>query len=593
MNPENLVLVLRQLIQDGKLSQRQLAECERLSLGTVNRAVNYAKDRAWLESGEEGLVLTEEGRTFLESYRVKNAIILAALPRSQRLPPMYDWPRGLTQVKGCPIIERQIEYLQEAGIRRISIMVGHMKETFDYLVDKYGVDLIYNPDYREKNPFSSLYHSLVLMDNTYVIGGEVWLDANVFETFEPISYLSVVFSEKMTESWCLEASPAGWVKDFYLGGAECFQFRGPAYFNRDVLPVYKELVREAYQDPRESPYFWQVILSENFRKLPIKLKDLTGLAYEFETVADLRTFDDSYWSDIRKEILALLPESYEAGPGDIRDLKMLSEGHDSLSYSFSLGGEALVFRKPGEWSRKRFDRAREKETYQVLAPLLVTDEVISLDVETGYRLTRYFEGARISDPFDDGDLKVAMEMIRRVHDRKIIVDYSFDIGGKIDFYEDMVRAFGALHFRDVREVRKKVDRLLEVIGRLEVPQVLCHGDYLFANILFLKNGGIRLIDWEYAGMGDPLMDVAMYGIFSFFDKDRLDLSLSFYLGRQAREEESFRLYLYAALAGYLWSFWGLLKQAYGIEMAEYPMRTYRYTKDFFKILESMDPSLAD
>ena len=48
------------------------------------------------------------------------------------------------------MIERQIKQLHEVGIRNITIAVGYLKEKFEYLIDKYGVELLYNPEYTSK-----------------------------------------------------------------------------------------------------------------------------------------------------------------------------------------------------------------------------------------------------------------------------------------------------------------------------------------------------------------------------------------------------------------------------------------------------------
>ncbi len=50
------------------------------------------------------------------------------------------------------MIERQIKQLHEAGIRNITIAVGYLKEKFEYLIDKYGVELLYNPSIPAKTP---------------------------------------------------------------------------------------------------------------------------------------------------------------------------------------------------------------------------------------------------------------------------------------------------------------------------------------------------------------------------------------------------------------------------------------------------------
>ena len=52
---------------------------------------------------------------------------------------------------GETLIERIIKQLHERGIQEIYIVVGFMKEKYEYLIDKYGVELVVNPEYAKKN----------------------------------------------------------------------------------------------------------------------------------------------------------------------------------------------------------------------------------------------------------------------------------------------------------------------------------------------------------------------------------------------------------------------------------------------------------
>jgi thiamine kinase-like enzyme len=61
--------------------------------------------------------------------------------------------------------------------------------------------------------------------------------------------------------------------------------------------------------------------------------------------------------------------------------------------------------------------------------------------------------------------------------------------------------------------------------------VLCHNDPYHLN--FLDDGGLWLIDWEYAGMGDPLYDLAGIGL--NLDREGRDLLLRTYYGEVTPE----------------------------------------------------------
>ena len=78
------------------------------------------------------------------SYKVDNAIIMAAGTSSRFAPLSYEMPKALIEVKGEILIERQIRQLQQAGIRQIIVVVGYKKEQFEYLNNKFGVVIVEN-----------------------------------------------------------------------------------------------------------------------------------------------------------------------------------------------------------------------------------------------------------------------------------------------------------------------------------------------------------------------------------------------------------------------------------------------------------------
>ena len=72
------------------------------------------------------------------------AIILAA-GMGTRLRPLTDnKPKSLVEVAGEAMAERQVRFLKEKGIDDIVMVVGYQKEAFEYLVDRYGVRLVFN-----------------------------------------------------------------------------------------------------------------------------------------------------------------------------------------------------------------------------------------------------------------------------------------------------------------------------------------------------------------------------------------------------------------------------------------------------------------
>lgn len=100
--------------------------------------------------------------------KVFNAVILAAGQGIRMIPINNSVPKALLDVNGEILIERIIEQLIESNINDITIVVGFMEDQFHYLIDKYGVKLVSNAEYKEKNNLHSLNLVRNLINNTYI-----------------------------------------------------------------------------------------------------------------------------------------------------------------------------------------------------------------------------------------------------------------------------------------------------------------------------------------------------------------------------------------------------------------------------------------
>lgn len=106
-------------------------------------------------------------------------------------------------------------------------------------------------------------------------------------------------------------------------------------------------------------------------------------------------------------------------------------------------------------------------------------------------------------------------------------------------------------------------------------KVLTHIDAVPDNFLFVDKDGkeeIRLIDWEYAGMQDPHVDVAMFCIYSLYNKRQVDRLIAAYFTEGCNDETRIKIYCYIAACGLLWSNWCEYKRNLGVEFGEYSLR---------------------
>lgn len=180
--------ILNALLLEPFINQRVLAEVSGHSLGVVNRSLKELIKAGYLN---EAICPTAKAVAEYKNKTPKRAIILAAGFGMRMVPINTEMPKGLLEVNGEPLIERIIKQLHEVGIQEIYVVVGFMKEKYEYLMDEYGVELVVNPDYAAKNNLHSLRLVKEHLENAYIVPCDIWCDRNPFHRHELYSWYMV------------------------------------------------------------------------------------------------------------------------------------------------------------------------------------------------------------------------------------------------------------------------------------------------------------------------------------------------------------------------------------------------------------------
>ena len=165
---------------------------------------------------------------------------------------------------------------------------------------------------------------------------------------------------------------------------------------------------------------------------------------------------------------------------------------------------------------------------------------------------------------------------------------TFDIFAHIEYYESLWNGAASV-YRDYEDTKKNVLSLHDYINGQKIEMVLTHIDAVPDNFMMVEKNGettIQLIDWEYAGMQDRYVDLAMFSIYSLYDKNQIDNLIDTYFavgGEKTDESIRTRIYAYISMCGLLWSNWCEYKRGLGVDFGEYSLRQYRYAKDFYKL----------
>ena len=85
-------------------------------------------------------------------------------------------------------------------------------------------------------------------------------------------------------------------------------------------------------------------------------------------------------------------------------------------------------------------------------------------------------------------------------------------------------------------------------------------------------------------MQDPHVDIAMFCIYSLYDREQIDKLIDIYFEGNCPMEIRIKIYSYIAACGLLWSNRCEYKRNLGVEFGEYSLRQYRYAKEYYKIV---------
>lgn len=281
----------------GKYTQRQLADALTISVGQVNKMINYfLDDNAIQISDAKVLSLTDRGYTLIEPYKVRKAIIVAAGFGSRMVPVTLKTPKPLVTVNGIRIIDTLLDALYACDIKNIYIVRGYKAEQFDQLLDKYPtIKFIENPIYNETNNISSLYAAKDYIDRCYICEADLLINNPKIITKYQYStnYLGAHVNE--TDDWCFTVKN-NIIQKVAIGGENVDQMVGISYWNEEDSIKLARDVDKVFNSRGGKENYWDnvplKICKKNYKILvrTCKKKDVT----EIDNYSELVMLDNSY-----------------------------------------------------------------------------------------------------------------------------------------------------------------------------------------------------------------------------------------------------------------------------------------------------------
>lgn len=528
--------------------------------------------------------ITQKGLSALEPYRVKNAVIMAAGESSRFAPMCYHSPKGLLRVKGQVLIERQIEQLKQFGIEDILVVVGYMGEKFAYLREKYGVQIINNPEYYRYNNTYTLMLVADRLDNTYICSSDNYFAQNVFEPYVYQAYYAGEYAPEKTVEYCMQTDQSGQINSVSIGGGPgAWYMIGQAYFDRAFSGRFVQLLGQYANDEKVKGELWENLFMAHIDQLPMLLRRYHGVIYEFDSLQELRAFDTSYWDHTGSPAMENICRVLGCKEREIDSIQVLRAGLTNNSFLFTCRGKQYVYRHPGRGTETFIHRDGELFSMEVAKRLHLDDTFIAMDPVEGWKICHYVKDAHTMDYHNWQEVEQAMGLLRKLHTAPKKSRYEFDLKNGIADYMGRVEQLAKNTFGDFEELLQNTKQLFEYTDRDNVPKCLCHSDCFDLNFLVDPKGKMYLIDWEYSGNGDPAADLGVFICCSDYNYQEALRALQLYYGGPLTPAQLRHSMGYIAIASFYWLLWAVFQESRGYGVGDFLQLWHQYAAEYGKI----------
>ena len=275
----------------------------------------------------------------------RNAIIMAAGTSSRFVPLSNEIPKGLLEVKGERLVERQIRQLLEAGVQDITLVTGYKGEMFRYLRERYGVSLVDNPDYARYNNISSIRRVTDRLGDTFICSSDNYFPGNIFLDSPQSCHYSALYDSGPTDEYCLGIDAGDRITGVTVGGQDSWYMTGPAFFSREFSREFVKIMDRDYDDEETRKGYWEDLYIRNIESLPPMLirRFDEGAIREFDTLDDLREFDGRYLTDSGSAVIRRLAVKLGCGEGSLTCFRRIPGGSDGHVFTFMKDGRGYVY----------------------------------------------------------------------------------------------------------------------------------------------------------------------------------------------------------------------------------------------------------
>jgi len=219
---------------------------------------------------------------------------------------------------------------------------------------------------------------------------------------------------------------------------------------------------------------------------------------------------------------------------DVPDLKTtpLTGGITNLNYKIEANGKAYVLRITGADTELLGIRRQVEYAANLAAGKLgVAPEVEYFIEPEGYLVTRFVDGKKIppEEMIQPENIRRVATKIRTFHQNAPVLDAEFNVFRRVEMLTATSRQYNCKFPADFDWIQAKMRQVEAALMQDPYQPTPCHDDLLNLNFLD-EHGELRILDWEYAGMGDIFFDLANFSHHHRLNDEQVNILLHAYFG---------------------------------------------------------------
>ncbi|OCA88284.1 choline kinase [Bacillus sp. FJAT-27225] len=614
---EDLLKILERINKDSAVSQKKIAGLIGLSIGKVNYLTQELIEKDYIYSQKQGrnmkYFLTNKGMDYLkkgiQSFKekkvnihasqktvdIKLAVFLAAGYRKE-----FDIPAGMLEIKEKQLIKRNMEILQENGINKFVIVTGYKNSAFNEFRLLKNVELVENNRYKWTGSMASLAAAKNFIHEDFLlIEDDILIEENALKSLlqHPQRDSVLITNESGSGDEAYVEIRDGYLYQISKDIHQLNQIDGEMIGISKLSYSVFEKMLYTFENYNNNPYLnYEYMILDVARNYDIGYLKINNIVWaEVDTLEQYdRALKKVFPILQRKEaeyrenqIKDYLVDALNIKADDISDILPFG-GMTNKNFKVSISGKDYVLRLAGSGTEKMINRPEENYNSKIASRLGIDTDLLYFNEKNGMKVAALIPNAETLNGKTakrEDNMAKSAALLRRLHDSKEQMANTFNVFEKIQEYESLLREADGSTYPEYLLIREQVMRLKDIYENLDFHLVPSHNDPVPEN--FVKSGEEKmyLIDWEYAGMNDPLWDIAAHSLECEFAEEEEELFLRYYYQTNTIPETvKTRILMNKIFVDFLWTIWTNIKEAKGEDFGTYGWDRFKRAKENLVIL---------